>query len=262
MEGTRWLERAEHARLRKVPPRGGPKAARRCPGLGRSGGLPRTQSPPQAPACHRLQGAGPRQGAQQPRGQLAARRLVRQARAVDPIDARIAMGGIRRLREIGAEAGELEAEIRSLVETSESSRLLAVCRVEPIFAAKIPGATHDIALCRSPHSPHTPHTPGPLRYASSDTVHRHRLNLGAIASSTGPSSRLDALPSSSGGVTDHRQGSRRWRGSASFGASPPPATRPPPVSAPVTRCPIVLPRPDRGDREQECLVDTVRTGHC
>ena len=53
------------------------------------------------------------------RGLLAAGRLTRQARATDPIRARIALGAIRRLRQIETEAGELEAEIRSLVEASE-----------------------------------------------------------------------------------------------------------------------------------------------
>ena len=54
----------------------------------------------------------------------------------DPIRARIALGGIRRLRQIEAEAGGLEAEIRSLVEASGSARLLAVCGLGPIIAAK------------------------------------------------------------------------------------------------------------------------------
>ena len=111
------------------------------------------------------------------RGLLAAGRLTRQARATDPIRARIALGAIRRLRQIETEAGELEAEIRSLVEASESNRLLAVCGVGPIVAAKILGETHDIGRFPSAaaFAAHAGAAPLP---ASSGTVHRHRLNRG------------------------------------------------------------------------------------
>jgi transposase len=111
------------------------------------------------------------------RGLLAAGRLARQARATDPIRARIALGPIRRLRQVETEAGELEAEIRSLVEASQSNRLLAVCGVGPIVAAKILGETHDIGLFPSAaaFAAHAGAAPLP---PSSGTVHRHRLNRG------------------------------------------------------------------------------------
>lgn len=104
------------------------------------------------------------------RGLQAAGRLARQARATDPIRARIALGGIRRLRQI-------EAEIRSLVEASESSRLLAICGVGPLVAARILGEAHDIGRFPSAaaFAAHAGAAPLP---ASRGTVHRHRLNRG------------------------------------------------------------------------------------
>jgi transposase len=84
-------------------------------------------------------------GALSNRGGLrTAQRLVRAGQAADPIRARLALAGIRRLKLIETEAGDLEAEIRAAVAATGANRLLAVCGVGPIVAAKILGETHDV----------------------------------------------------------------------------------------------------------------------
>jgi len=106
-----------------------------------------------------------------------ARRLVRAAEASDPVRARLALAAIRRLRAVEAEAGELEAEIRALVDASGAPRLRAICGVGPIVAAKILGETHDIGRFPSAaaFAAHAGVAPVP---ASSGTTTRHRLNRG------------------------------------------------------------------------------------
>lgn len=77
-------------------------------------------------------------------GLRTAARLVRQGQAADPIRARLALAAIRRLRSIEADAADLEAEIRATVAATGPTRLLAICGVGPIVAAKILGETHDV----------------------------------------------------------------------------------------------------------------------
>ena len=106
-----------------------------------------------------------------------ARRLVRAAEASDPVRARLALEAIRRLRAVEAEAGELEADIRALVDASGAPRLLAICGVGPIVAAKILGETHDVGRfpTAAAFAAHAGAAPVP---ASSGTTSRHRLNRG------------------------------------------------------------------------------------
>jgi len=110
-------------------------------------------------------------------GLRTARRLVRQGQPEDPIRARLALAAIRRLKLIEAEAADLEAEIREAVEATGANRLLAVCGVGPIVAAKILGETHDVGRFPSAaaFAAHAGVAPLP---ASSGTINRHRLNRG------------------------------------------------------------------------------------
>jgi transposase len=117
-------------------------------------------------------------GALSNRGGLrTAQRLVRAGQAADPIRARLALAGIRRLKLIETEAGDLEAEIRAAVAATGANRLLAVCGVGPIVAAKILGETHDVGRFSSAaaFAAHAGVAPLP---ASSGTISRHRLNRG------------------------------------------------------------------------------------
>jgi transposase len=106
-----------------------------------------------------------------------ARRLVRAAEGSDPVRARLALAAIRRLRAVEAEAGALEAEIRALVEASSSPRLLAICGIGSLVAAKLLGETHDIGRfpTAAAFAAHAGVAPVP---ASSGTTTRHRLNRG------------------------------------------------------------------------------------
>jgi len=106
-----------------------------------------------------------------------ARRLVRAGAATDPIRARLALGAIRRLKAIDAEAAELEHEIAGMVEATGATSLRAICGVGPIVAGKILGETHDVDRFPSAaaFAAHSGVSPIP---ASSGTTTRHRLNRG------------------------------------------------------------------------------------
>lgn len=106
-----------------------------------------------------------------------ARRLVRANEAADPIRARLALGAIRRLKVIDAEAAGLEHEIGEVVEATGASRLRAICGVGPIVAGKLLGETHDVDRFPSAaaFAAHAGVAPIP---ASSGTTTRHRLNRG------------------------------------------------------------------------------------
>jgi transposase len=81
------------------------------------------------------------------------------------------------LKLIETEAGDLEAEIRAAMAATGANRLLAVCGVGPIVAAKILGETHDVGRFSSAaaFAAHAGVAPLP---ASSGTISRHRLNRG------------------------------------------------------------------------------------
>lgn len=106
-----------------------------------------------------------------------ARRLVRASGGSDPIRTRLALGAIRRLKAIDAEAAEFEREIGELVEASGAARLRAICGVGPIVAGKLLGETHDVDRFPSAaaFAAHAGVAPIP---ASSGTTTRHRLNRG------------------------------------------------------------------------------------
>jgi transposase len=84
-----------------------------------------------------------------------ARRLVLRAREADPIRAQLALAAIRRLHELEMETSALERQIKDAIVARQPTRLLSICGVGPIVAAKLLGETH--AVARFP-----PRRPSPL----------------------------------------------------------------------------------------------------
>lgn len=106
-----------------------------------------------------------------------AKRLVFRGRAAEPVRAKLALAAIARLHQLEAEADDLEDEIKTAVAARQPTRLLEVCGVGPIIAAKILGETRGVE--RFPTSAafaaHAGTAPLP---ASSGQTTRHRLNRG------------------------------------------------------------------------------------
>lgn len=110
-------------------------------------------------------------------GLATAKRLVMRGRAAEPVRAKLALAAISRLHQLEREADDLEAEIKSAVAARQPTRLLEICGVGPIVAAKILGETRGVE--RFPRAAafasHTGTAPLP---ASSGQTMRHRLNRG------------------------------------------------------------------------------------
>lgn len=110
-------------------------------------------------------------------GLTTAKRLVHRGRAAEPVRAKLALAAISRLHQLGREADDLEAEIKTAIAARRPTRLLKICGVGPIVAAKILGETRGVE--RFPTSAafaaHTGTAPLP---ASSGQTTRHRLNRG------------------------------------------------------------------------------------
>jgi transposase len=106
-----------------------------------------------------------------------AKRLVMRGRAAEPVRAKLALAAIRRLHELGRQADDLEVEIKSALAARQPTRLLAVCGVGPIVAAKILGETRGVERfpTAAAFASHTGTAPLP---ASSGQTTRHRLNRG------------------------------------------------------------------------------------
>ena len=106
-----------------------------------------------------------------------ARRLVMRARDADPIRAQLALSAIRRLLALETEIAGLERDLKAVVAARRPTRLLSICGVGPIVAAKLLGETH--AVTRFPSEAAFAAHPGtaPLP-ASSGITQRHRLNRG------------------------------------------------------------------------------------
>jgi transposase len=110
-------------------------------------------------------------------GLATAKRLVLRGRAPEPVRARLALAAITRLHQLGLEADELETDIKTAVAARQPTRLLAICGVGPIIAAKILGETHGVErfATSAAFAAHTGTAPLP---ASSGQTTRHRLNRG------------------------------------------------------------------------------------
>jgi transposase len=117
-------------------------------------------------------------GALSNKGGLAtARRLVLRGRAAEPVRAKLALAAVRRLHDLEREADQLEDEIKTAVAARKPTRLLAICGVGPIIAAKILGETRGVERfpTAAAFAAHTGTAPLP---ASSGQTTRHRLNRG------------------------------------------------------------------------------------
>jgi transposase len=77
-------------------------------------------------------------------GLATAKQLVTKGRAAEPVRARLALAAIARLHQLEREARQLEADITDAVTALQPTRLLAICGVGPIVAAKILGETRGV----------------------------------------------------------------------------------------------------------------------
>jgi transposase len=106
-----------------------------------------------------------------------AQKLVEQATPVDAVRARLALGAIARLTTLEDECGALAADITATLKPLRPTRLLAICGVGPLTAAKLLGETHGTGRFTSAaaFAAHAGTAPVP---ASSGQVTRHRLARG------------------------------------------------------------------------------------
>ncbi len=106
-----------------------------------------------------------------------AKRLVMRGRAAEPVRAKLALVAISRLHQLEREADDLEAEIKLALAARQPTRLLEICGVGAIVAAKILGETRGVERfpTAAAFASHTGTAPLP---ASSGQTTRHRLNRG------------------------------------------------------------------------------------
>jgi transposase len=110
-------------------------------------------------------------------GLATAKRLILKGRLAEPVRARLALAAIARLHQLDQEAGALGKEIEAAVAARTPARLLAICGVGPIVAAKILGETRGVERfpTAAAFAAHAGVAPVP---ASSGQTSRHRLNRG------------------------------------------------------------------------------------
>ena len=110
-------------------------------------------------------------------GLAVARRLVVKGRAAEPVRAKLALAAVGRLHQLEREAGDLEHDITAAIHARQPTRLLNVCGVGPIVAAKILSETRGVERfpTAAAFAAHTGTAPVP---ASSGQTTRHRLNRG------------------------------------------------------------------------------------
>ncbi len=106
-----------------------------------------------------------------------AKRLVMRGRAAEPVRAKLALAAIGRLHQLERDADDLEAEIKFALTARQPTRLLEICGVGAIVAAKILGETRGVERfpTAAAFASHTGTAPLP---ASSGQTTRHRLNRG------------------------------------------------------------------------------------
>lgn len=110
-------------------------------------------------------------------GLATAKRLVLRGRATEPVRTKLALAAIGRLHQLEGDADDLEEEIKTAVAARQPARLLGICGVGPIIAAKILGETRGVERfpTAAAFAAHTGTAPLP---ASSGQTNRHRLNRG------------------------------------------------------------------------------------
>ena len=106
-----------------------------------------------------------------------ARQLVEHAAPIDAVRARLALAAIARLDALELECATLARDITAALKPLQPTRLLAICGVGPLTAAKLLGETHGTARFASAaaFAAHAGTAPVP---ASSGQVVRHRLARG------------------------------------------------------------------------------------
>jgi transposase len=106
-----------------------------------------------------------------------ARQLVAQAEPADAVRVRLALAAIARLEALEDECAALARDITTAVKALRPTRLLAICGVGPLTAAKLLGETHTVGRFASAaaFAAHAGTAPVP---ASSGRVVRHRLARG------------------------------------------------------------------------------------
>lgn len=106
-----------------------------------------------------------------------ARKLVLRGRATEPVRAKLALAAITRLGQLDGEAADLATEIKTAIAARRPTRLLAICGVGPIVAAKILGETRGVERFHTAAA-FAAHTGTAPLSASSGQTTRHRLNRG------------------------------------------------------------------------------------
>ena len=104
-----------------------------------------------------------------------ARRLIEQAAPGEAVRARLALAAIARLEALEDECAQLEHEVKTALTPLRPTRLLAICGVGALTAAKLLGETHSVDRFASAaaFAAHTGTAPIPV---SSGNTQRHRLS--------------------------------------------------------------------------------------
>ena len=111
------------------------------------------------------------------RALATAKRLILSGRAAEPVRARLALAAVKRLHDLDTEIHTLDADIATALAAHHPTRLLGICGVGPLIAAKILGETRGVERfpTAATFAAHTGTAPVP---ASSGQTTRHRLNRG------------------------------------------------------------------------------------
>jgi transposase len=104
-----------------------------------------------------------------------ARRLIERAAPGEAVRARLALAAVARLEALEDECGQLEHEVKAALTPLRPTRLLAICGVGALTAAKLLGETHSVDRFASAaaFAAHTGTAPIPV---SSGNTQRHRLS--------------------------------------------------------------------------------------
>lgn len=104
-----------------------------------------------------------------------ARRLIERAAPADAVRARLALAAIARLEALEDECAQLERDVKTALAPLQPTRLLAICGVGALTAAKLLGETHSVDRFASAaaFAAHTGTAPIPV---SSGNTQRHRLS--------------------------------------------------------------------------------------
>jgi hypothetical protein len=127
-----------------------------------------------------------------------ARRLIERAAPGDAVRARLALAAIVRLEALEDECAQLEGDVKAALMPLQPTRLLAICGVGALTAAKLLGEIHSVDRFASAAAlpAHTGTAPIPI---SSGNTQRHRLSAAATAIDQLVGGLLDPQPLGQGG---------------------------------------------------------------